>query len=1083
MSWFQALRDEFTLGPFEIQQTHSGSISMATEHPDVVSSQDPEATEEFSGKKKSKFQMFKNFFTRKKKKEPSAAVADVGLKSSQSSENISKESEINTTPPERDEGSRSKISLGTKALSHDSVFVSDSSEANELLGTSQDSIHGKVKSLQSQLKQAIRMGSPPSLICVKKTEDAGTVSEDDGLPSSPPEYTTPHTVMVQSQSLISLEGPDSDDDQLSCAASSRAVSPLVVPADFSQPATSSGCLDNSAAKHRLGLRNKACNRRKPLRLDGKAEREKETLNTSVTKAVEEEEQPETAGGINADEQKSQEESGDEEKGEKREDESEENQISEGLSSSSPEKCPDAQPPPSSHTASSLESLRESPPDSVQEHSLDPSDLLCRAEEVKIDSLVTEEEETEQGIREEDGTSGELDSLLCSLGDGPEMIIEMKEEEKDEERELLEEEEGEPGDGSLKLDQTMTEEEEEARALREGTLSCQENTDGAAEEEEDQDVEKPEEDGDDEEAEEAQPDKPEDIPTGNQTEVERRGEEEESEGGQETMRLEKEEADSSPGREEDEDKKEEEDAGAGIEVKPEETHEGEDMAVISPQKPHKDEEPDQTRTIETQSLAEKVSAEGSEEDGEEVYHIKPNLDHEQEEDLSRPGADPAVKIHSLDMKETEKDQTEATEQSLTSLESHSEAQLPESDTSTPSKTDSADLHINVLSPSSEEVQILSQQSETPPGATTLTRPEPEERCLSQEDVEKPPSSEEEMVKKSSSGFYQSELNAISRSVGDSRDGFTPPSSTSTCTSSSAANTEESCVSLKRSSSGPFGVWLRKTPVLHRFSSEEEQNPQSFKPAAQPISCQTETPQPITAKPSSNKPALPKKPELHGDRRGRTRPVSVPASAPGVGSSSPSWISMAKQKQKIHEDGSVEETAVSTEEQERKSSNNNTAESTCKVSPEVSNSAVPANKEESGTPSPQAVVPSPPKPQSPVLVSPVSLKPKAPASSILLSPIPFSPHRKICQKPMSGAAPPLLSKGPGQIQTPEPKSPALSSPPYSPRNTPEKADARANQIPSSPRFLPPAPAFTQDEPPWMALAKKKAKAWSEMPQIVQ
>lgn len=45
---------------------------------------------------------------------------------------------------------RSKISLGSKALSHDSVFVSDSSEANEALGASQDSIHGKVKSLQVQ---------------------------------------------------------------------------------------------------------------------------------------------------------------------------------------------------------------------------------------------------------------------------------------------------------------------------------------------------------------------------------------------------------------------------------------------------------------------------------------------------------------------------------------------------------------------------------------------------------------------------------------------------------------------------------------------------------------------------------------------------------------------------------------------------------------------------------------------------------------------------------------------------------------------------------------------------------------------
>lgn len=33
------------------------------------------------------------------------------------------------------------------------------------------------------------------------------------------------------------------------------------------------------------------------------------------------------------------------------------------------------------------------------------------------------------------------------------------------------------------------------------------------------------------------------------------------------------------------------------------------------------------------------------------------------------------------------------------------------------------------------------------------------------------------------------------------------------------------------------------------------------------------------------------------------------------------------------------------------------------------------------------------------------------------------------------------------------------------------------------IPSTAPLAQDEPPWMALAKKKAKAWSEMPQIVQ
>uniref|UniRef100_A0A3Q3WKZ4 DUF4592 domain-containing protein n=1 Tax=Mola mola TaxID=94237 RepID=A0A3Q3WKZ4_MOLML len=171
---------------------------MASGPPDVMASQESAEVAEECSKKKSKFQTFKKFFARKKRKQPPATGGDARLKSSQSSDDVGKASENNTlTRSEKDKGS-SKISLGSKALSHDSVFVSDSSEVNEALGASQDSIHGKVKSLQLQLqlKQAMRLGSPPSLICVKRTEDAGTMSEDDGLPCSPTEYTPLHSVMV-----------------------------------------------------------------------------------------------------------------------------------------------------------------------------------------------------------------------------------------------------------------------------------------------------------------------------------------------------------------------------------------------------------------------------------------------------------------------------------------------------------------------------------------------------------------------------------------------------------------------------------------------------------------------------------------------------------------------------------------------------------------------------------------------------------------------------------------------------------------------------------------------------------------------
>uniref|UniRef100_A0A8C1RNI2 Zgc:66433 n=2 Tax=Cyprinus carpio TaxID=7962 RepID=A0A8C1RNI2_CYPCA len=254
--------------------TPSDCDIMASGSPDVTVSTEPsEAAEECSGKKKSKFQTFKNFFVKKKRKESPAPLSESGLKASQSSDDVNtSEPTISHANSDNDRGS--KINLGSKAMSHDSVFVSDSpsSETNEGLGASQDSIHGKVKSLQLQLKQAIRLGSPPSLLCGRKGEDAGALSEDDGLPCSPTDYsslhtvlaTPPHTLVDLTQSSLSMETSDSEDDQMSYEASSRPGTPQgSVLVDFSLPASSVSCLDNSAAHHRIAVKANACVKRKP----------------------------------------------------------------------------------------------------------------------------------------------------------------------------------------------------------------------------------------------------------------------------------------------------------------------------------------------------------------------------------------------------------------------------------------------------------------------------------------------------------------------------------------------------------------------------------------------------------------------------------------------------------------------------------------------------------------------------------------------------------------------------------------------------------------------------------------------------
>uniref|UniRef100_A0A8C4WKY4 KIAA1210 n=1 Tax=Gopherus evgoodei TaxID=1825980 RepID=A0A8C4WKY4_9SAUR len=229
---------------------------MATGPTDVI--QPPEAretTEECAGKKKSKFQTFKNFFAKKKRKESPAPRGESNLKPSQSSSDVSIPA-FDTIALHSPAEPGSKGSMGNKALSHDSVFIFESAPENTAGDmSSQENIPGKVKTLQLQLQQNIRLGSSPLVITGRKLEDTGAVSEDDGLPKSPPEISTLHEVLTCSPSKVPSD------------ASSRPVSPLssmvlviaatqassLLPVDFNTPASPVGCLDTSAAKHRIAI--------------------------------------------------------------------------------------------------------------------------------------------------------------------------------------------------------------------------------------------------------------------------------------------------------------------------------------------------------------------------------------------------------------------------------------------------------------------------------------------------------------------------------------------------------------------------------------------------------------------------------------------------------------------------------------------------------------------------------------------------------------------------------------------------------------------------------------------------------------
>uniref|UniRef100_A0A8C4JX15 KIAA1210 n=1 Tax=Dromaius novaehollandiae TaxID=8790 RepID=A0A8C4JX15_DRONO len=229
---------------------------MATGPTDVIQSPETgETAEECTGRKKSKFQTFKNFFAKKKRKEPPAPRGESNLKPSQSSSDVSV-SVLDTTALHSPKEPGPKGSMGNKALSHDSVFIFESSPGSVVGDTSsQENIPGRVKALQLQLQPNIRLGSPPLVITGRKLEDAGAVSEDDGLPRSPPDISSLHEVLTDSPSKITSGDSSRPISPSSSAAlgapGSRGRSFL--PVDFTIPASPLSCLDTSAARHRIAI--------------------------------------------------------------------------------------------------------------------------------------------------------------------------------------------------------------------------------------------------------------------------------------------------------------------------------------------------------------------------------------------------------------------------------------------------------------------------------------------------------------------------------------------------------------------------------------------------------------------------------------------------------------------------------------------------------------------------------------------------------------------------------------------------------------------------------------------------------------
>ncbi|XP_034628153.1 capping protein inhibiting regulator of actin dynamics isoform X2 [Trachemys scripta elegans] len=249
---------------------------MATDERDTKQNVQAEVlgTDASDKKRAGKFQPFKKFFGKRKKRDATSDCEEAKLKPSHSFGNVCNGL---SSDEETNNGLRSSnYTMGTRAFSHDSIFIPDGQAECEqaVQAMSQDKILGKVKTLQQQLSKTIKFGQPPQMTISERTmEEANASLEEDLLLSSPMEIETQQdTVLSDSDNKLS-DTPDSL-SPMRVPGTGHEVEKKVTPVKSSRSKrhiSSGGTiesinldavpravarLDNSAAKHKLSIKPK-----------------------------------------------------------------------------------------------------------------------------------------------------------------------------------------------------------------------------------------------------------------------------------------------------------------------------------------------------------------------------------------------------------------------------------------------------------------------------------------------------------------------------------------------------------------------------------------------------------------------------------------------------------------------------------------------------------------------------------------------------------------------------------------------------------------------------------------------------------
>ncbi|RMC06671.1 hypothetical protein DUI87_16110 [Hirundo rustica rustica] len=185
-----------------------------------------------SRKKKSKFKSFKKFFGKKKRKETSSSVSST-LKLCQSTSDVAAPHDMRISYDSEDELETHKGIMGSRALSHDSIFILETGQepARPVRVFSQENISDRIRALQ--FSDSHKHLSSLSL--------AGTGSEEEE-----------QVTLGSSSRSCSTDGQPFTRHGSTKTGSPRTSDSTISPtANFDTPPELSAFLDNSAAKHKL----------------------------------------------------------------------------------------------------------------------------------------------------------------------------------------------------------------------------------------------------------------------------------------------------------------------------------------------------------------------------------------------------------------------------------------------------------------------------------------------------------------------------------------------------------------------------------------------------------------------------------------------------------------------------------------------------------------------------------------------------------------------------------------------------------------------------------------------------------------